>query len=250
MNFGYLAMNCDRAPFDNPKVRRAVAHAVNKAKVLELAVFGFGKTGPNPMPPSVPGYHDGIRDYAYDPEKAKALLREAGYTDGFETDLWAMTLARPYMPRPTEVAEILKEDLKAVGIRARIVTLPWAAYLEKIENGEHPICLAGWTADNGDPDNFLWQLLSKENAKKGAAQNVAFYRNEEVSALLDRAKHVVDEKERMALYRKAQEIIHEDCPVITLLYLPQMIAYRKEVKGFPLHPLGIVKLGKVRMDNR
>ena len=112
------------------------------------------------------------------------------------------------------------------------------------------MCILGWTADNGDPDNFLWQLLSKDNAEKGKAQNVSFYKNEEVSRLLDDAKHVVEPEARKALYHRAQEMIHADVPMIPLAYLPQMIAFRKEVQGYKVHPIGHVRLDKVRITSR
>ncbi len=247
MNFAYLAMNNTHPPFDKRKVRLAVAHALDKKKLIQLAVFGYGATGPNPMPPSVWGYHDGIEDYPHDPDRAKALLEEAGFPDGFETELWAMPNPRPYMPRPKEAAQIIKQDLAAVGIEAEILSPPWNTYLDKVQSGEHPLCILGWTTDNGDPDNFLWQLLSKENAVKGASQNVAFYRDDEVSEILDRAKSELDPGKRKALYEKAQERIHRDAPMIPLLYLPQMIAHRKEVEGYTVHPIGVVRLWPVRL---
>jgi peptide/nickel transport system substrate-binding protein len=247
MNFAYLALNNRHAPFDKPAVRRAVAHAIDKEKLLKLVVFGYGKSGPNPMPPSIWSYHDGIEDYAYDPGKARALLKEAGMEEGFETELWAMPNPRPYMPRPKEAAQVIKENLAAVGIRASIQSPPWRTYLDKTQNGEHPMCILGWTTDNGDPDNFLWQLLSRDNIKPGAAQNVSFYDDAEVSALLDEAKREMDRDKREALYRKAQEKIHADVPMIPLLYLPQMVAYRKEVKGYTVHPIGIVRLHPVHI---
>jgi len=250
MNFAYLALNNDHPPFDKVEVRRAVAHAVDKRKFLKLACFGLGKPGTNPMPPTIWGFNKNVTGWAHDPGKAKKLLAEAGFPEGFETELWAMPNPRPYMPRPQEAAQIIKENLAAVGIRARIVSHPWKEYLEKTRNGEHPMCLLGWTTDNGDPDNFLWQLLSRDNAEKGSAQNVSFYRSEVVSDLLEKAKNEVDPGRREKIYLEAQERIHEDVPMIALAYLPQMIAYRKEVQGYKVHPIGHVRLDKVKIESR
>ncbi|MHC4597972.1 MAG: ABC transporter substrate-binding protein [Planctomycetota bacterium] len=250
MNFAYLALNNDHPPFDKKEVRLAVAHAIDKAKLVKLAAFGIGTPGLNPMPPSVWGYHDGIQEHPYDPERAKELLAKAGFPDGFETELWAMPNPRPYMPRPKEAAQIIKECLAAVSIKAKIISHPWTVYLDKTKNGEHPMCVLGWTTDNGDPDNFLWVLLSKENAVKGSAQNVSFYRNEEVASLLNRAKNVVDADKRKALYFKAQEVLHAEAPMIPLMYLPQMIAFCKEVHGYRVHPIGHVRLNKVWLSKK
>ncbi len=241
MNFSYLAMNNDRRPFDDVRIRRAVAHALDKQKLLDLAYFGYGKTGPNPMPPTIPGYHDSLADYPHDPARAKALLAEAGFPDGFDVDLWAMPNPRPYCPKPRECAQVLKEQLAAAGIRTTIKSPPWNEYLERTKQGEHRICILGWTTDNGDPDNFLYALLSKDRAQP-PAQNVSFYRSDVVTALLVRAQGETDEARRWNLYRQAQEAIHADCPMVPLAYMPLTIARRAEVRGYPLNPIGIVRL--------
>ncbi|MCI0343489.1 MAG: ABC transporter substrate-binding protein [Planctomycetales bacterium] len=249
MNFSYLAMNNDRKPFDDARVRRAVAHAVDKQKLLKLAYFGYGKTGPNPMPPTIPGYHDGLADRPHDPAKARALLAEAGFPGGLDTDLWAMPNPRPYCPKPRECAQVLKEDLAAVGIRVTIKSPPWSEYLDRTKVGEHPMCILGWTTDNGDPDNFLYALLSKDRAQP-PAQNVSFYRSDVVTALLVRAQGETDEARRWNLYRQAQEAIHADCPMVPLAYMPLTVARRAEVRGYPLNPIGIVRLHTVMVGER
>jgi len=247
MNFSYLAMNNDRKPFDDPRVRRAVAHAIDKAALITLAYYGFGKPGVNPMPPTIPGYHDGIADYPHDPAKAKALLAEAGYPDGFDTDLWAMPNPRPYMPKPQECGQILKEQLKAVGIRATIKSPPWAEYLERTGSGEHSLCVLGWNTDNGDPDNFLNVLLGARNARPKGANNVSFYRDAPVQAWCDEAQGLVDPAARHALYRRVQEKIHADVPMVPLAYMPEGMALRREVQGYVVNPIGIVRLAPVRL---
>ena len=114
------------------------------------------------MPPSITGYNDDIDAYPHDPEKAKALLAEAGY-DGKEIELWAMPVPRPYMPDGAKVAEVIQKNLEDVGIPSKIVTFEWATYLEKAKNGEADAFMLGWTGDNGDADNFIYTLLDKDN---------------------------------------------------------------------------------------
>ena len=97
MNVGYLGLTVTRPPFDNVKVRQAVNYAIDKQALVDAFYEGLGETAKNPMPPLVAGYNDAIKGYEYDPEKAKALLAEAGY-DGKEIELWAMPVPRPYMP--------------------------------------------------------------------------------------------------------------------------------------------------------
>lgn len=238
MNVGYLAMNMMKEPFDNPLVRKAINHAVDKKALIDAFYAGLAKPAKNPLPPSLWGYNDEIKDYEYDPAKAKALLAEAGYPNGFKTELWAMPVARPYMPQPKEIATALQQQLAAVGIEAEIVTMDWATYLEKGEFGEHKLYLIGWTGDNGDPDNFLYVLLDKDNAKVGSAGNFAFYKSDQVHDLLVAAQEETDQAKRAKLYEEAQEIIHEDAPWVPLVHSTPPIAARKSVKNFIPHPTG------------
>ncbi|PZN08268.1 MULTISPECIES: ABC transporter substrate-binding protein [Thermaerobacter] len=244
-NVGYLALNNDKEPFDDVRVRRAIAHAINKQEIVEAFWGELGQVAKNPLPPAMWGYNDAIQDYAYDPEKAKQLLAEAGYPEGFETELWTMPVPRPYMPEPQKIAEAIQQDLAAVGIRAEIVTHEWDVYLEKTGNGEHPMALLGWIGDNGDPDNFLYVLLDKDNAKTPGAGNISFYRSEEVHRLLIRAQRTPEQSVREQLYKEAQEIIHRDVPMIPLAHARSPIIVRKGVEGLVPSPLGSEKLHKV-----
>lgn len=250
MNFAYLAMNNAVKPFDNPMVRKAIAHAVDKPKIIKLAYHGFGQPGVNPLPPTIWGYHEGIQDYPLDTAKAKALLQEAGFPNGFKTQLWAMPNPRPYMPQPRKVAQVIQEGLKAIGVEIEIVTYDWGQYLERTANGEHPMCLLGWSTDNADPDNFLYELLDKTNAVKGSALNVSFYRSDPLHELLTAAQREYDRSKRLSLYHKAQEIIHQDVPMVPLAYLPIVQAQSTRVKGYTVHPTGLIRLRKVSLSER
>jgi peptide/nickel transport system substrate-binding protein len=237
MNVGYLAMNMDRAPFDDVRVRRAVNHAVNKQSLVDNFYAGLAVPAVNPIPPMMWSHHDGIGGYDYDPARARALLSEAGLADGFDTELWVMTAPRPYMPQPEKIAQAIQADLAQVDIRARIVTVDWATYLAKVFDGQHGMCLLGWTGDNGDPDNFLYVLLDKMAAVK-PAQNVAFYRSDELHEVLLAGRRSTDVAERTRLYRRAQQIIHADAPWVPLVHATQTAAFRRGVEGFRLHPTG------------
>ncbi len=237
MNVGYLAMNMERPPFDNRLVRLALNHAIDKRSLVDNFYRGLAEPAKNPLPPTLWGYNDDIEPYPYDPERAKVLLDEAGFADGFETELWAMPVPRPYMPQPDRIAQAIQADLAKVGIEAGIVQWEWGTYLDKVSNGEHPMCLLGWTGDNGDPDNFLYVLLDKTAAEK-PAQNVAFYRSDALHEILVEARTVVDQSQRSAMYRKAQEIIHRDVPWVPLVHATQTVAFRRNVSGFNLHPTG------------
>ena len=247
MNVGYLAMNMDRAPFHLIKVRRAVNHAINKQALVDNLYQGLALSAVNPIPPSMWSYHEGIDGYAYDPERARELLEEAGYADGFKTTLWAMPVPRPYMPQPRKIAQAIQADLQAVGIEAEIVSYEWGTYLDKVSRGQHDMALLGWTGDNGDPDNFLYVLLDK-SATRHPANNIAFYRSDELHDVLVQAQREVDVDVRTGLYRKAQEIVFHDAPWAPLVHAAQTAAFKKTVTGFTLHPTGSKWFQHVRIE--
>ncbi len=236
MNVGYLAMNTTKKPFDQVKVRMAVNHAINKKKIIKLFYQDLAIPAKNPIPPSILGYNTKIVDYGYDPTKAKELLAEVNLDSGFDTTLWAMPVPRPYMPRPEKIARVIKANLAAVGIRARIVSYDWKTYLWKVFNGEHDMCLLGWTGDNGDPDNFLYTLLDKDNAQTPNARNVALFVHNGLHEILIKAQQEVNPGARVLLYQEAQTIIHQNAPWVPLVHTKQLIAYRKTVHNLIQQP--------------
>ena len=237
MNIGYLAMNMDKKPFSDLRVRRAINHAIDKKALVDNFYQGLAMAAKNPIPPNLWGYDDSTEEYAYDPAMARQLLSAAGFPDGFATELWAMPVPRPYMPQPSKIAQAIQANLAEVGIVARIVQWEWGTYLDKVSKGEHPMALLGWTGDNGDPDNFLYVLLDKAAAVK-PAQNIAFYRSDELHDILVQARRSTKIQDRTKLYAQAQQIIHRDAPWVPLVHATQTIAFQREVVGFKLHPTG------------
>ena len=235
LNVGYLAMNMKREFFKDARVRIAVNHAIDKQRIVDDIFKGTGTVAKNPLPPIMWGYNDAIEDFAHDKAKAKRLLAEAGYPDGFTCSLWYMPVPRPYMPDGKKVAEAIQLDLKDVGITANMVTYDWATYLDATKKGEHDMALLGWSGDNGDPDNFLNVLLSVA-ATEIPAQNIAFYKNAEFNRLITEAKETVDQARRTELYLKSQEVFHADPPWVCLAHNLQSVVLRDEVEGYVLYP--------------
>ena len=237
MNVAYLAMNTQKPPFTDQRVRRAINHAVNREPIIRdlYQNLAVAATTPLPRPPAIWGTALDLPTYAYDPERARTLLAEAGYPDGFKTTVWAMTVPRPYMPSGEKVAEAIIADLARVGVQARMVTYDWATYLDKTDHGEHDMALLGWSGDNGDPDNFLWLLLSAEAAAVPAT-NIAFWKHPQVHRWLLAARQTLDRAERERLYRLVQETWHEEAPWVPLVHAQQLAVVRGDVEGFFLHP--------------
>ncbi|NKI21561.1 ABC transporter substrate-binding protein [Paenibacillus dendritiformis] len=235
MNVGYFGFNTEKAPFDKKEVRQAISHLINKEALIANFYEGTAEPAKNPMPPSISGYNDDIVDYEYSVEKAKALLKAAGLENGFEMDLWAMPVARPYMPDGQKIAVAIQAALKEVNIKANIVTFDWGTYLEKVQAGEAPTFMLGWTGDNGDADNFLYTLLDKDNI---GSNNYSRYSNDELHDILIEAQSNPDENKRNELYKKAQEMIHEEAPWVPLAHSKPQLAGIKEIQGFFPHPTG------------
>ncbi len=246
LNVGYLAMNTEKPPFDNLKVRLAINHAINKAEIIERLYQGTGIPAKSPIPPTLWGYDDTIEDYEYNPELAKQLLAEAGFPNGFETTLWALPVPRPYIPNGQAFAEELQSELQNIGINANIVTHDWQTHLEKTENGEHDMAMLGWIA-GGDPDSFFYYLLSKTTAEKPAL-NIAFYRNDEMQDVLVRARMSTNREERIELYKQAQAIFHRDVPWVPLAHAQRLLVIDRNVHNLNLSPVGWKYLRKVSLE--
>ena len=235
LNIGYLGMTVTREPFGDKLVRQAFNHAIDRQAIIDAFFEGAAEPAKNPIPPSIPAYNDSIEGYEYDPEKAKELLAEAGYPDGFEMELWAMPVPRPYMPDGAKVAEVIQKNLADIGVTAEIVSYEWATYLEKASKGEADAFLLGWTGDNGDADNFIYALLDGDNI---GSNNYTYYDNAELHDILIEAQTEVDEDTRNELYAKAQEIIHEDAPWVPLAHSTPLLAGSADITGFKAHPTG------------
>lgn len=237
LNIGYLALNVTRPPLDNVKVRQAINMAIDKESILEAVYRGAGVVAKNPIPPTLWSYNDDIEPYPYDIDAARRLLAEAGLADGFTTDLWYMPVSRAYNPDGKRIAELIRTDLARIGITVNLVTYPWEEYRVRLQNGEAPMGLFGWTGDNGDPDNFLSVLLGCTAARVGG-NNVAKWCDAEYDALVTRARTTSDRAEREALYREAQEIVHREAPWVPLAHSVVFTGARRNVLNYRMDPLG------------
>ena len=238
LNVGYLAFNVQKKPFDDVRVRQAINMAVNKQAILEAVYQGTGQAAKNPIPPTIWSYNDSIQDYKYDPDAAKKLLAEAGHPDGFETDLWAMPVQRPYNPNAQRIAEMMQADLAKVGIKTKIISYEWGEYRKRLQAGEHQMAQFGWSGDNGDPDNFFNNLLGCDAARAGGG-NVAKWCNQDFEALIQKAKTTADQTERSKSYEQAQVIFHDQIPWLPIAHSVVYEPTRKEVTGYKIIPVGL-----------
>ncbi len=166
------------------------------------------------------------------------MLADAGYKDGFVTDLWAMPVQRPYDPDGKRVADMVQADLAKVGIRATIATAAWDDYRRHAQAGETPLVELGWIGDNGDPDNFLTPLAGCDAAQPGGS-NVAHWCDKGFDALITRAAAIPDLATRARLYQQAQVMLHRQAPFMLLAHSVAFVALARTVTGYRMDPLGM-----------
>ena len=237
LNIGYLALNASKPPFDDPRVRRAVNMAIDRSTLVRAIYGRAGTPIKNPLPPNLWSYNGAVEDYPYDPAKAQALMSEAGLDQGVTTELWYMPISRPYNPASREMAELMASDLSRIGITVKLVTAEWSEYRAKIQAGVSPMALYGWIGDNGDPDNFLAILLGCHDGHPGP-NNIAKWCNVDFDRLIAQGKLVADQAGRAHLYRRAQQIVHDEAAIVPIAQSSVLMAIRKNVHGFMIDPLG------------
>ena len=237
----YLGLNIQHKPFDDVRVRQAIAYAINVDDIIEVVYKNTAIPGSSPISPKIPGYNKDVKNYEYNVEKAKKLLAEAGYPNGFKTSIWINDNTSR-----KDIATILQDQFKTIGIDAAIETLEWGAYIDRTAAGEHDMYILGWVTVTGDPDYGLYPVF--HTSAHGRAGNRSFYSNATVDRLLDEARISTDQEKRMDNYREIQRIIQEEIPSITMVYNNQNVATQKYVENFVLHPTGYFNLYNVNFS--
>lgn len=237
----YLGLNTQHKPFDDVRVRQAIAYAINVDDIIEVVYKNTAIPGSSPISPKIPGYNKDVKNYEYNVEKAKKLLAEAGYPNGFKTSIWINDNTSR-----KDIATILQDQFKTIGIDAAIETLEWGAYIDRTAAGEHDMYILGWVTVTGDPDYGLYPVF--HTSAHGRAGNRSFYSNATVDRLLDEARISTDQEKRMDNYREIQRIIQEEIPSITMVYNNQNVATQKYVENFVLHPTGYFNLYNVNFS--
>jgi peptide/nickel transport system substrate-binding protein len=235
-NNSYLAMNMDRKPFEKLGVRQAIAYAVDVRGIVKAYYPKGALVADNWTPAGMMGENPAVKAYPFDVAKAKALLAAAGFPNGFSTELFYPTIPRPYMPEPQKVAEAIAAQLKAIGITVHLDPFEWGVFLEKVHNGEHAMCLVGWSGDNGDPDNFMYTLLDLDSAHRPNSQNYSFWRDPNFHDLMISGQSTTNLAKRAGIYRQANALIHEMAPAIPIVHVTSPVAMKSSIGGFVPSP--------------
>jgi len=224
----YIALNCELFPFTSRLVRQALNYAVNKEalakRLMDRAVPARG-----PLPPIARGYNPGLEGYPYNPSKAKALLAEAGFRDGFETVLWAEP--------GDKIALSVQEDLRAVGVRAMLRETTWMALMESMGRRRTVPMGAIQAPPSDEPRDTLDFLLNGETITDEWSPNMAFYSNLEVQKLLRQAATEVDQHRRISLYQRIEEMIVADAPWLFLCHSNFEMIRQPWLKGAKIYPV-------------
>nr|WP_232787582.1 ABC transporter substrate-binding protein [Paraglaciecola sp. MB-3u-78] len=243
-NVGFWAFNTSKPPFDNPLVRRALGMAIDKNALIEAIYFNSAVAAKNIVPRTSWAFQADVRPLNYNPIAAKKLLREQGVPEGFSMTVWAMPVQRAYNPNAMKMAELMQAYLQDVGIQVNIISYEWSTFRERLTEGLHDSVLIGWSADNGDPDNFYRPLLSCSAIKSGT--NRAMWCSKEYDLLINKALEYTEISERTYFYGKANELLAEKLPLIPIAHASRYQAYRKNLDGLVINPYGGVRFAGVK----
>ncbi len=248
----YLGFNCQRPPFDNVQVRQALAHAVNKEEVLEIALGGLGQVAHAPLAETLPGYDPVLKQYelGYNPARAEDLLVEAGFTrdaNGVwvrgDTRLEATILTSTRAPNGA-IATVLQSQFKAIGVPVEIQQLDARAVLQAGTQGDYDLMVWRYGWNDADVLNIY---LSSDRI---GSTNRFFYSNEQVDTLFEEAMHTLDEDKREQLYIDVQKIILQEAPWQPLYMPVDVLAFNKRVDDIVVGAMGRVLLNDARVVQR
>lgn len=236
MNVAFLALNTRKPPFNNVKVRQAIASAINIDNLLQAVYFDTGLPANSLLPPLSWGYNPSLPERKPDLKRARQLLKEAGLEQGLEMQVLVQPDARPYNPDAVKTAQLIRSDLAKVGIKLKIVQQEWPVIERRLLNGQYDSLLSGWIADNADPDNFFRQLLSCSAVERG--NNYSRWCSPAFDQLLDDAVTTPQLSFRLRNYYYAQTLLNEQLPLIPLAHALRTQVTRSDIEGLTLMPFG------------
>lgn len=242
LNLIYLALNNERPPLGDARVRRALSRAVDRPGLVREVLEGHAEMAHTALPPTIFGHDTRARELVLDVEAAGRLLASARLRGGFETTLTVSRAPRPYLVDPLRVAERLRDDLARIGVIVRLREVAtWTEHVDLTSGGDFDLALLGWQADTLDPNDFLTALLDSSSI---GTTNRSRYRSAAMDALLKRARMDSAPGTRLARYREAQELFQRDMPFVPLYHSSVFTAHRREVRGLVIGPTGILRFDK------
>lgn len=223
----YIGMNQLSAPFDNIKVRQALSYAVNREAMIDVILEGYGTVSNTVFPSMMPGYDGDLALYSYDPEKAKTLLSEAGFPDGFKTEIATSGDER------NRVAQLLQADFAPIGVELDIQLLEWGAYLDYVSGNDHKMFVLGWS-NSYNPDDNMTPLF---HSTSSSVTNRSHFKNAEIDTLIEAARSELDWAKREPMYKELQKKVMEQAVWIPIYQKQIVVGMNKNLEGVELMPI-------------
>lgn len=233
----YLGFDNTNPLFQNKKLREAIAYAIDNESLAEFVFRGAALSGDSPIPPVIDVYNPNVKKYAQNIPLAKELMKEAGFENGLNIELWTSAQSTWI-----DMCTIIQDQLKEIGILAEIKIFEWSTYVTVTSQPNKALYLLSWNVTSVDGDPALYPLFHSN--EKGMSGNRSFYENKEIDSILLEARTTIDQDKRKSLYFKAQEIIQNELPHYTLVYPHYNLGARKAVKNLILQKNGYTDLAK------
>ncbi|MFB7251023.1 ABC transporter substrate-binding protein [Microbacterium sp. NPDC056234] len=230
----YLAFNQAIPELQDIKVRQALSHAIDKDALITQVLPDGTEKATQFMPDTVNGYNADVTTYDYDPDMAKTMLEEAGYTEANPLKLtfnYPVNVSRPYMPDPEQIFTVLSSQLAEVGVETTPVSEEWVEYLDRTTGtADHGIHLLGWTGDYNDTDNFVGVFFGAQSSEWG-------FDNPELFQKLAEARGVSNLEEQTPLYEEINEDVAQFIPGVPLAHPAPTLAFDSRVESYPASPV-------------
>jgi len=235
-NLEFMTINCrptyhdENNPLHNKLVRQAISYAVDYQRIIDEVYMGYVIQSQGPIPKGMLGHDDNLFMYHHDPQKARELLEEAGYGDGFSLTI----LYNQGNDLRGHIAEIVKENLGEIGISVNIEELAWPTLLDKMYRGDYGMIITGWAPDYNDPDDYVHPFLG--SASIGGDVFRTGWQNDTVDDLIIKAKYEVNQTKRVEYYKEVQEIAMDDPSFVYLVQMKHIDVYRSWLQGYQYNP--------------
>lgn len=241
MSLSYIGFNTEKGPLADEKVRQAISYAIDREEIINGVYDGVGIPAQGPLAPGVFGYDENVEGIAYDVERAKELLAEAGYEDGIDLSIWTND-----SPERVNTAIYLQESLQEVGINLTVEQLEWGAYLEETAAGNHDMFILGWSTVTGDADYGTYPLF--HSSMHGDPGNRSFLSDDKVDELLEAGRQETDDEARLAIYSELQDYLVDVAPMAYIHHQNYLTGMNANVQNFWVDAQGIYHVDQVTIS--
>ncbi|MGQ0569248.1 MAG: ABC transporter substrate-binding protein [Armatimonadota bacterium] len=232
-NYRLIGLNTSVKPYDDARVRQAIAHAIDKKKIIDVVWKERAVLAEGPIPPTSWAHDGGFKGLGYNLSRAKQLMAEAGHANGFDMNYLMVESEENRIEAP-----LLIDMLKQININVKVISVDFPTLLDRLLKANYDVLRVGWTV-SPEPDALLY---SPFHTSAIGGFNFVKYRNPKIDELLDRGRTVTNANDRIRIYREAQRMIVQDAPMIFLFHEKRTYASRKAVTGFKAHVSGWIAL--------